>query len=137
MSSLIEPPSSPCKANSATSLKMTGISNDQPPKVGLTANGQISTSNGQISTANGQISITNVQIPMGNGQSPTKQASNSQNGSDDHEAKNGHKKKKSNGGRSNGRDESEARYSEFTRKSILSDPRYRNGVKSITQKCFQ
>ena len=136
MSSLIEQPSSPCKANSATSLKMTGISNDQPPKVGLTANGQISTSNGQISTANGQISITNVQIPMGNGQSPTKQASNSQKGSDDHEAKNG-LKKKSNGGRSNGRDESEARYSEFTRKSILSDPRYRNGVQPITQKCSQ
>ena len=136
MSSLIEQPSSPCKANSATSLKMTGISNDQPPKIGLTANGQISTSNGQISTANGQISTTNGQIPMGNGQSPTKQASNSQKGSDDHEAKNGHKKK-SNGGRSNGRDESEARYSEFTRKSILSDPRYWKGVKPITQKFSQ
>ena len=123
MSSLIEQPSSPCKANSATSLKMTGISNDQQPKIGLTAKGQISTGNGQISTTNGQ-------IPMGNGQSPTKQASNSQKGTDDHEANNGHKKKKSNGGRSNGRDESEARYSEFTRKSILSDPRYWNGVRT-------
>ena len=122
MSSLIEPPSSPCKAKSATSLKMTGISNDQPPKIGLTANGQISTTNGQIS--------------MGNGQSPSKQASNSQKGSDDHEANNDYKKK-SNGGRSNGRDESEARYSEFTRKSILSDPRYWNGVQPITQKCSQ
>ena len=137
MSSLIEPPSSPCSPKSATSLKMTGISNDQPPKVGLTANGQISTGNGQISTTNDQISMENGQISTGNGKSPTKQASNSPKGSDDHEAKNGHKKKKSNGGRSNGRDESEARYSEFTRKSILSDPRYRNGVQAITQKCFQ
>ena len=134
MSSLIEPPSSPCKANSATSLKMTGICNDQQPKIGLTAKGQISTGNGQISTTNGQISMENGQISTGNGQSPTKQASNSQKGSDGHEAKNGHKKK-SNGGRSNGRDESEARYSEFTRKSILSDPRYQNGVQPITQKC--
>ena len=129
MSSLVEPSSSPCKANSATNLKMTGISNDQPPKVGLTANDQTSITNGQISSTNGQIS-------MENGQSPTKQASNSQKGSDGLEAKNGHKKK-SNGGRSNGGDESEARYSEFTRKSILSDPRYWNGVQPITQKCSQ
>ena len=136
MSSLIEPPSSPCSPKSATSLKMTGISNDQPPKVGLTTNGQISTANGQISTINGKISMENGQISTGNGHSPSKQASNSQKGSDDHEAKNGHKKK-SNGGRSNGRDESEARYSEFTRKSILSDPRYWNGVQPITQKCSQ
>ena len=51
---------------------------------------------------------------MSNGQSPIEQASNGQR-----LAANG----KANGVRSNGRDESEARYCEFTRQSILEDPR--------------
>ena len=52
---------------------------------------------------------------MSNGQSPIEQASNGQR-----LAANG----KANGVRSNVRDESEARYCEFTRQSILSDPRF-------------
>ena len=100
MSSLLEAPSS--SKTSSSQLKMSALSNDQL-KIGQIANDQ----NLKI----GHSTSNNCQ--MSNGQGPIEQSSNG-------ERPGGHGK---GGQRSSGRDESEARYCEFTRQSILSDPR--------------
>ena len=147
MTSLLESPCSPKTSTSlkmsamSNELKMTAMSNDQL-KLGRSAtNGQLSpidpSSNGHGPRSTASVLGNNGSRSNGrrgdeqqnNGRRQEEQRSNGRRGEEQQNNGGRQEDQRSNGRRgeeqrSNGRDESEARYCEFTRQSILSDPRF-------------